>query len=108
MQKMTLQDLKALFPKYTPKGKAIRSATSKNAEHIVNPVWLPGKTLAPSVYRHNHLAKPVHKIIRHSVNVENVAKRNLVPSPIRVDYPVAQNKQATITGYIKGFGSSPA
>ena len=63
--KMTLQDLKNLFPEPSPhikedrNGKVIRTrATQKNHKHVVNPVWLPGiPSISPAQYRHRHIGK---------------------------------------------------
>jgi len=65
MTKMTLQDLKNMFPPPSPhekpdrNGKVIRShATQKNHRHQVKPVWLPGVVnISPARYRHLHKGK---------------------------------------------------
>lgn len=64
MQKMTIADIKALYPAYEPRqqkegrdGKRIRTrATQKNHRHPVNPIWLPAVPgISPAEYRRRHL-----------------------------------------------------
>jgi hypothetical protein len=64
MQKMTLADLKALYPPYERHrekegrdGKIARNhCTQKNHRHIVQPVWLPSiPSVRPAEYRRRHL-----------------------------------------------------
>ena len=63
MQKMTLEDLKELYPPYDGHhqkagrdGKVNRShATQKNHRHVVNPVWLPAiPRVSPAEYRRHN------------------------------------------------------
>lgn len=54
-QKMTLQDLKDLFPPPLPRGLIVTRATNKNYRHKLNPVWLPGTPgISPAQYRRLH------------------------------------------------------
>jgi hypothetical protein len=67
MKKMTLQDLKFLFPlssraKPGRDGKWSVGATKKNHRHAVNPVWLPGTPgISPAAYRRQHLGKKLYR-----------------------------------------------
>lgn len=61
MPKMTLQDLKDLFPPSLPRGLIVYRATHKNYRHKVNPVWLPGTpSISPAKYRRLHRGKRKH------------------------------------------------
>ena len=50
--KMTLRDLKDLFPPPLPRGLRVTRATNKGYRHKVNPVWLPGTpSISPANWR---------------------------------------------------------
>lgn len=63
--KMTLAEFKSLWPSnyghYVIDGPydPFKAKTQKGALHKVNPVWMPGKTRAPSLYRRLHLGRKV-------------------------------------------------
>src|SRR5262245_13551023 len=57
MQKMTLQDLKDLFPPSIP-GKPIKNATQKGAKHEHKPARKPSVgNITPAQYRRKHLGR---------------------------------------------------
>jgi hypothetical protein len=43
-KKMSLQDLKDLYPSYDPYGHAPTKATQKGFAHKHNPTWMPPKS----------------------------------------------------------------
>jgi hypothetical protein len=52
--KMSLDDLKSLYPEYRPAKSVPIHATRKGFKHKVNPVWLPStKQISPAKYHHS-------------------------------------------------------
>jgi len=108
MQKMSLDDLKALYPPLLPPDKVDKniksSATAKNHKHVVNPVWLPAVGSRPAAFRHSHKGKAKKRaIIAHPVTPK---KPTILPAATRV-FITINSKQSRQAGYMKRFGSIP-
>jgi hypothetical protein len=111
MQKMTLADMKAMYPPYEPHrlkegwdGKTIRThATQKNHRHLVQPVWLPAVPfVTPAQYRRKKVKRPIPVIASPAVNQTDALETKIV----RISVASSSGKQND-PAYRKRFGTHP-
>lgn len=107
--KMTLADLKGLYPPYKPNhykedrdGKTIRThATQRNHRHLVQPVWLPAvPAVRPAAYRRLKIKRPIPAKSSPAVNKERYKQAEAVYKPA-----VSKSGKQNNPAYRKRFGS---